>query len=194
MNAVRTLLLLTLSGLLAACVSGGQVVSDADSRADFSRYRSFAFSEPLGTNRNENADTLLSQRLKAATARQMQARGFVYDVRSPDLLIDFHARVEEHVYSNPSFGMFSYFGSRRSGYYGAWPTWGFGMDYDTYKEGRLNIDVIDADQKRLIWETVVLGNAVRATGPRADAIVDAAIVKAFRRFPVPAPVAMPVTQ
>jgi hypothetical protein len=192
MNAIRTFLLLTMSALLAACVSGGQVVSDADSRADFSRYHSFAFHEPLGTNR-DSADTLLSQRLKAATARQMQARGFVYDVQSPDLLIDFHARVEEHVYSNPSFGMFSYFGSRR-GFYGGWPSWGFGYDYDTYKEGRLNVDVIDAGQKRLIWETVVLGNAVRATGPRADAIVDAAIVKAFRRFPVPAPVDMPVTR
>lgn len=193
MNTVRTLLLLVLSGLLAACVSGGQVVSDADSRADFSRYRTFAFNEPLGTNRN-NADTLLSQRLKAATARQMQARGFVYQTQAPDLLIDFHARVEEHVYSNPSFGMFGYYGSRHGGYWGAWPTWGIGMDYDTYKEGRLNIDVIDAGQKRLIWETVVLGNAVRATGPRADAVVDAAIVKAFRRFPVPAPVDMPVNR
>ena len=194
MNAVRTLMLLALSGLLAACVSGGQVVSDADSRADFSHYRTFAFSEPLGTNR-DNADTLLSQRLKAAAARQMQARGFVYEMQAPDLLIDFHARVEEHVYSNPSFGMFSYFGSRR-GYYGAYGTgpWGFGFDYDTYKEGRLNIDVIDARQKRLIWETVVLGNAVRATGPRADAMVDAAVVRAFRKFPVPAPVAMPVNR
>jgi len=194
MNAIRTLLLLTLSTLLAACVSGGQVVSDADSRADFGRYHTYAFSDPLGTNR-DNADTLLSQRLKAATARQMQARGFVYETRTPDLLIDFHARVEEHVYSNPTFEMFSFFGSRH-GFYGGGPMWGYGygFDNDTYKEGRLNIDVIDAAQKRQVWETVVYGNAVRATGPRADAIVDAAITRAFRKFPVPAPMAEPVNR
>jgi len=191
MNAIRTLFLLALAGLLAACASGGQVLSDADSRADFSRYHSFAFSDPLGTNRDK-ADTLLSQRLKASTARQMQARGFVYSEQAPDLLINFHARVVEHD-SGPAFApMFGYYGYHRGFYAG--PMWGLGFDYDTYKEGRLNIDVIDAAQRRQVWETVVVGNAVRATGPRADAIVDAAIIKAFRKFPVPAPLAAPVSQ
>lgn len=190
MNAIRTLMPLALSGLLAACASGGQVVADSDSHADFGRYHTFAFSEPLGTNR-DHTDTLLSQRLKASTTRQMQARGFVFQAQAPDLLIDFHARVEEEVYSRPMFApMFSYYGSRHGFYNSGWG-FGWGFDYDTYKEGKLNIDVIDAAQKRQVWETVVTGNAVRATGPRADAIVDAAVTKAFRRFPVQAPAALP---
>jgi hypothetical protein len=192
MNAIRTLLLLALSGLLAACVTGGQVTSsDIDTRADFSRYHSFAFSDPLGTNRG-GADTLLSQRLKASAARQMQARGFVYQEQAPDLLINFHAKVVEEEYPGVTFApMFGYYGGYRHGFFAAWPAWGYGMDNDTYKEGQLNIDLIDAGQKRQIWEAVVIGDAVRATGSRADAIVDAAVAKAFRKFPVPGPVAMP---
>jgi hypothetical protein len=194
MNAIRTLLLLALSGLLSACVSGGQVVSDTDAHADFARYRTFAFSDPLGTNR-DNADTLLSQRLKTATAREMQARGYVFQGQAPDLLIDFHAKVVEHESSGLMFApMFGYYGGYRHGYYAAWPAWGYGFDDNSYKEGQLNIDLIDAAQKRQVWETVVTSNAVRATGPRAEAMVDAAVAAAFRRFPVPAPVAMPANR
>jgi hypothetical protein len=197
MNGIRTLLLLALSALLAACVTGGEVTSsDIDTHADFSRYHTFAFSEPLGTNRG-GADTLLSQRLKASAARQMQARGFVYQAQAPDLLVNFHAKVVEREYSGVSFApMFGFYGGHRHGFYaaGAWPAWGYGMDDDSYDEGQLNIDLIDAAQKRQIWETVVIGNAVRATGPRADAIVDAAVIKAFRKFPVSAPIAAPVGQ
>jgi hypothetical protein len=197
MNAFRLFLSLALTGLLAGCVTGGVAMSDFDARADFSHYRSFAFHEPLGTNR-DNADTLLSQRLKASTARQMQARGFVYDEREPDLLVDFHARVEEHVYSNPSYySPFGYYGYGRRGFYPG-PGWGlglsFGDDYDTYRQGRLNIDVIDARQRKLVWESVVNTNAVRSTGPRAEAMVDAAVASAFRRFPVTAPVVLPAAQ
>jgi len=193
MKSIRLLLSLALFGLLAACVTGGEAYYDADSRADFSHYRTFAFSQPLGTNRGE-ADTLLSQRLKAATARQMQARGFVYQERDPDLLIDFHARVEEHEYADPMFNpMFGYYYPYHGRFYRAWPSWGwgFGMDSSSYREGKLNIDMIDADQRKLIWEAVVTSNAVRATGPRADALVDAAVATAFRRFPVAGPVPMP---
>lgn len=192
MNANRSLLPLAMSALLlAGCMSGGQVMSDSDPRADFSRYHTFAFSDRLGTNRGDNADSLLSQRLKSATAREMQARGFSYDPRSPDLLFDFHAKVEDRVYSTtmftPMFGYYSY----RGGFYGGWPMWNYDLGTDHYREGRLNIDLIDAAQKRVVWETVVLGDAARATGPRATGIVDVAIAKAFRRFPVPVPVAMP---
>jgi hypothetical protein len=193
MNVIRLVISLALSGLLAACVTGGVAMSDYDGRADFSHYRSFAFHQPLGTNRDDS-DTLLSQRLKAATARQMQARGFVYDEHEPDLLIDFHARVEEHVYTTPSFSPYGYYGYGRRGFYGG-SGWGLGMsfgdDYDTYQQGRLNIDLIDVDQHKLVWESVVNTNAVRSTGPRAEAMVNAAVASAFRRFPVAAPVAMP---
>jgi len=197
MNALRLLLSLALFGLLAACVTGGVAMTDFDARADFSQYHSFAFHEPLGTNRDDS-DTLLSQRLKAATARQMQARGFVYDEREPDLLVDFHARVEEHVYPNPGFAPYGYYGYGRRGFYPG-PGWGWGLgmsfgdDYDTYRQGRLNIDLIDAGQHKLVWESVVNTNAVRSTGPRAEAMVDAAVATAFRRFPVMMPAVAPAT-
>jgi hypothetical protein len=193
MNAFRTLLPLLLSGLLAACATSPRVMSDTDPRADFSRYRTYAFSDPLGTNR-DSADTLLSQRLKMATSREMAARGYAYQPQSPDLLVNFHAKLEEKVYSTPMMTpAFGYYGYRR-GFYAAWPTWGFNNYVDTYTEGTLNIDVVDAARKQLVWESVVFGRTMLSTGPRAVPAIDAAVAAAFRRYPVPAPVAMPVSQ
>jgi hypothetical protein len=190
MNIVRNLLLLALLGMVAACASSPRVMTDSDPNADFSRYRTFAFSDPLGTNR-DSADTLLSQRLKTAAGREMTARGFVYQAQAPDLLLNFHAKLEEKVYSTPMIApMFGYYGYRR-GFYAAWPGWGFDNYVDTYTEGTLNIDLVDAARKKLIWESVVYGKSAFAAGPRGAAAVDTAIAAAFRRFPVPAPVAMP---
>ena len=190
MNAIRTIFLLALSGLLAACASGPRVMADSDPNADFSHYRTYAFSDRIGTNRDD-ADTLLTQRLKAATAREMQARGYVYRPQSPDLLLNFHAKVEEKYRSSPMIAPIIGYYAYRGGFYATWPSWNYDTYADRYTEGTLNIDLIDAARKRLVWETVVLGNAARATGPRAAGIVDAAVTAAFRRFPIPLPAALP---
>jgi hypothetical protein len=193
MKVFRSLMFFTFAALLAACATGPRVMSDVDPHADFTHYRTYAFSDPLGTNR-DSADTLLSQRLKAAAAREMQARGFVYQPQAPDLLLNFHAKVEEKVYSTPMLTpSFGYYGYRR-GFYATWPGWGFDNYVDTYTEGTLNIDVVDAARKRLVWESVVYGNAMLSRGERAVPAINAAVTAAFRRFPIPAPAAMPVSQ
>ena len=70
--------LLPLLAILIGCASGPSIRSDIDPQADFAQYRSFAFSNPLGTDK-AGYTTILTDRLKAATRLQMEQRGYVYD-------------------------------------------------------------------------------------------------------------------
>lgn len=57
------LFVLCLSLLLAACASEPRVRSDYDPQADFSRYQTFAFFSPAGTDK-AGYGTLVTERLK----------------------------------------------------------------------------------------------------------------------------------
>jgi len=72
-TAWRWLWLLPLTLLISACASGPQVKSDYDHNADFAAYRTFAFMQPLGTDR-AGYTTLLTQRLKTLARLQMEQR------------------------------------------------------------------------------------------------------------------------
>ena len=74
----RFLCALFVFGLLTACSNAPIVRSDYDPRADFASYRTFAFMEPLGTDR-AGYTTLLTERLKRAAAMQMESRGYTFD-------------------------------------------------------------------------------------------------------------------
>src|SRR3546814_11145902 len=70
--------------LLAGCATGPRISTDADPEADFSRYRSWAFSEPLAMEAS-GYSTWLTERIRDAVRRAMDARGSVYDAGQPDL-------------------------------------------------------------------------------------------------------------
>lgn len=99
--------------LLAACATGPRVTTDADPAADFSRYRSFAFYEPLALE-TRGYTTLLSARLKDEARRQMESRGYVYDEAAPDLRVNINAFVEEKtdVVTVPTTGYATYYSYR----------------------------------------------------------------------------------
>ena len=82
-TSIRSLCAFLLFCLLVACSNAPIVRSDYDPRADFSAYRSFAFMEPLGTDR-AGYTTLLTERLKRAVALQMESRGYIYQEKNPD--------------------------------------------------------------------------------------------------------------
>ena len=71
-NSIRMVLSASLLAL-AACTSGPEVHAELDRTADFSQYRTFAFISPLGTDR-DGYQSIVSQYLKAATQRELEAR------------------------------------------------------------------------------------------------------------------------
>jgi hypothetical protein len=158
-RAMRWLWLLPIALVMSACASGPQVTSDFDQKADFASYRTFAFFEPLGTDRAGYA-SIVTERLKGLSRLQMEQRGYVYDPASPDLLVNFLAQSRlktEYVPPPPMPWGPNYFGYRM-GWYNPWVGYGVGPDVIQYTEGVLTIDLIDARGKQLVWEGV--GRAV----------------------------------
>ena len=178
---VRSLCAFLLFGLLLACSNAPIVRSDYDPRADFSAYRSFAFMEPLGTDR-AGYTTLLTERLKRAVALQMESRGYIYQEKNPDVWINFQSHVQsktEYVPPPPMMWGVGY----GFGFYGGWPSYAFGPDVIQYNEGTLKVDLIDARRKQMVWEgigTTLLGNAQQAA---SEAMVENIVSSIFARYP-----------
>jgi len=183
--AFRFLCASVMFGVLAACSNAPIVRSDYDPRADFASYRTFAFMEPLGTDR-AGYTTLLTERLKRAAALQMESRGYALDEKNPDLLINFQTNVQsltEYVGPPPIMwgGGFGY--GYGAGFYGGWPGFMFGPDVVQYNEGTMKVDLVDTKRKQMVWEgvgTSVIGNAQQTA---SDAMVQNMMSSIFARYP-----------
>jgi Domain of unknown function (DUF4136) len=176
--------------LLAGCASGPVANADFDRTADFAGYKTFGFASPLGTDRS-GYQTVLSQHLKTATQREMEARGMRLDTGAPQLLVNFSANLSDklRVTSTPTMGVGvgrGYYGYR-AGMYSAWPAYADQTTVTQYKEGTLNIDVVDVARKQLIWEGVVTESVTQKTLDDVQAAIDAAVAAAFAKYPVPGP-------
>ena len=178
---------------LAACATGPRVTTDADPGADFSRYRSFAFYEPLALE-TRGYTTLLSARLKDEARRQMESRGYVYDEAAPDLRVNINAFVEEKtdVVSVPTTGYATYYSYRANAFVTV-PVWRERAQLMEYTEGTVNVDLVDARGKRLVWEGVAVGSAAGRTPAERRERAVASVVKIFESFPHRAGAPSPAT-
>ncbi|MVW73665.1 DUF4136 domain-containing protein [Bordetella sp. 15P40C-2] len=172
-------------GLLSACSTGPTIRSDYDHSANFAQYHSFGFMSPLGTDK-AGYTTLLTERLKTATRSQMEMRGYVFTEQSPDLLVNFNAKLQQKTEVTPGMPMpmpmGPYYGYR-AGFYGGWPGYGWGNDVFQYTEGTLNIDLIDARRKQLVWEGVSTGMVNNPA--TADSLQNVAeeVAQIFQQYP-----------
>lgn len=173
---------------LAGCASGPDVRAVSDPSANFTQFRSFGFADPLGTDR-AGYQSIVSQQLKAATTREMTARGLVYAPANPDLLVNFSAKLDDkmRVTTTPEPVMApGYYGYRR-GFYQPWPMYTERTDVSQYTEGTLTIDVIDATRKQLVWEGTVTKSITSKDQANVPAALDAAVAAAFAKYPSPGP-------
>ena len=183
MKSLARLLLLCAMALLVACVGGPTVRSDYDHSANFAGYRTFGFYDPLGTD-TAGYSTLVTQTLKSAVRQQMESRGYVYTESSPDLLVNFNGKLQEKtsVSQVPSMMGPAYYGYR-GGYYGGWGGYGYDTYVSQYTEGTLNVDVVDANRKQLVWEGVAVGRVTKKHEEDRDAALRAAVSEIFTRYP-----------
>ena len=94
-----------------------------------------------------------------AITREMELRGYTLS-DSPDLLMNVSARMDDKTkvttYNDPMYG--GYYGYR-AGFYDPWYGYGYGTQthVSQYTEGTVNIDMVDINQKRMVWEGVAVG-------------------------------------
>jgi uncharacterized protein DUF4136 len=188
---IAVLGLLAISVLLQGCASKPDIRSDYDHAADFSKYRTFNFVEPLSTDK-AGYSSLVTQAVKTSITNQMQQRGYKLDTTNPDLLVNVAGRLQEkqEVQSSPSMG--PYYGYR-AGYYGAWP--GYANDVYTvnYTQGTINVDMVDSQRKQMVWEGVAVGEVTKEHLKNREAAIDKAMTEIFAKFPFQAGAAQPIT-
>ncbi len=180
-----TLLALAAMTGLAACASGPEVRTLADPGANFAQYQTFGFVDPLGTD-SRGYQSIVSQQLKVATRREMEARGYRYEPVDPQLLVNFSASLNDkmRVTTTPAPVYGGYYGYRR-GFYQPWPMYQDSTTVSEYKEGTLTIDVIDAARKQLVWEGTVIKSITSKDTANVAATLDSVVTSAFAKFPVP---------
>lgn len=175
--AVATLLAIGLAG----CANGPVVRSERAPGIELTSYRTFGFFDELGTDR-AGYETIVTSTLKASVRREMEARGYRYAANDGELKINFNAKLVDRVavYPKPDPDVDYY-------RYRSYTPWvGYRVDVDQYKEGTLNIDVVEAAGMRLVWEGVAVGRVTDKTYRNREAAIDQAVVDIFKSYPVPA--------
>jgi Domain of unknown function (DUF4136) len=174
-----------LSILLASCESGPQVRVDGDPSINLSSYKTFGFFSQVETDKSKYT-TMISTRLKDATRRELQNRGY-QEAENPQLLVNFNTNVENRtdVQSTPSAGFYGY----RAGAYGMWA--GYPQDVQTthYQEGTLAIDLVDAAKKQLVWQGVAQARITKSMRENPTEALDSIVADIFEKYPVPSAVA-----
>jgi len=173
-------LLLGLAGC-AALGGGPRVQTDYDRAANFDAYVTFSFHRPLGTD-EQGYGTLVSQRLKAAAQRELEARGYRYVETGGDLSVNFGARLEDRmrVTETPEPVIGGWYGYRR---YGTWVGYQSRVSVDEYTQGTLTVDLVDSRRNQLVWSATAVGRVTECTRENLDAAIAGAMSAAFREYP-----------
>lgn len=179
------LAVIAVAALAAGCATtrAPQTRIDYDKGADFSVYRTFGFPKETGTDRG-GYSTLVTSYFKDSITTAMEARGYKYAEENPDLLVNFFMNTRERTESTsqPRMSMgYGYYGYRY-GLYNAWPLY----DDDrtvTYKIGTINVDIVDAEKKQLVWEGISEGRVSEEAMANPKVTVNAVVTELMRKYP-----------
>jgi hypothetical protein len=190
LHSIARLAAVGVAALLAAgCASGPDIRADFDRAADFGRFRTFGFVEQAGTDAGD-ARSITTTLLQNASAREMEARGYVRS-DTPDLVINFHGQLEERVdiQSRPAPSMGPTWGYR------GWPgsTWG-GTEVTTrrYNVGTLVVYLVDLQQRQMVFQGTAQGTVTRDMQRNREQTINDAVAGIFAKFPFVAGQSAPV--
>jgi len=185
-NFTRLALLASIAMLLGACASKPTIESDYDQTIDFSKYKTYAFYNPMGIE-NPNYSSIYGSIFRDAIGKEMSKRGYTQS-DNPDLLINVSGRMQDKTKvtttSSPSYGG-GYYGYR-GGRYGAWGGYGYGNSthVSNYTEGTINVDMVDRGLKRMVWEGVAVGRVnEKNTSEETRANIYAGLQEMFSGYP-----------
>jgi len=145
---IYNLFILLCLGILTSC-SSVKVVSDYDTKVDFSTYKTFAFYKK-GIDKASVSD-LDKKRIMRAIENELIEKGFTKS-ENPDLLISIFTKSREQV--NVTDNNLGY------GFGWGYNPWFFGstnLNINQYTEGTLFIDFIDKNKNELIWQGIGSG-------------------------------------
>jgi len=175
---MKRLLFLTIVVITAISCSTIKISSDFDRTAGFSGYKTYSFTQealtlPI-TDLNRN-------RLLKAVENELAAKGFTKSDSNPDVMIDLKLKGEQkQTATATNTGGYGY--GYRYGWSGGFST--TTINYDTYVDGTLFIDMIDAKKSQLVWQ----GRGTATLDPDASEAkreknINYAVKQIFTKYP-----------
>jgi hypothetical protein len=133
----KTLLAVAVAGLTAAC-SSVSTTNDYDQSYDFSKLHNYAWAEIAG--QKQQADQLAIQRVMTSTDQILASKGFAKTApgQASFLVALQTGTQEQHEYTTYGTGGWRFAGMTTT-------------TEQTYDEGTLVLDILDAQKKQLIW-------------------------------------------
>ncbi|MBL7877509.1 MAG: DUF4136 domain-containing protein [Cyclobacteriaceae bacterium] len=173
---MKNLLILFILLSLASC-SSVQVSYDYDKSADFTKYKTYDYTEETKTLGGSNGQ-LIRQRLLSSVDQEMTSRGYTKSEGDADLLIELHIKAETRqtatAYNTGGYGFYRY------GNMGTTT-----INYNEYTDGTLFINVVDKAADKLIWQgrgTKTLEE--NASPQKVDSNISYAVKTIYAKYPV----------
>jgi hypothetical protein len=148
----------TVNLFLCVMLMGGCVATDVDRRADFARYRTYAFGKSKqGVENPLYRSGLIDENIKTTIREELAKKGMVYKKSGADLLVSYETFVEKEdrfvgpfaypAYPPPFWGYWGYGYGWGMPYYG-WYSMPMGQ---RYSRGTLVIDFHERRTGKQIW-------------------------------------------
>lgn len=182
---LNMVILLALVLILSGCTLKPDARIDYARDVNFSQYQTFGFYKAPGTD-TEEYQSLLTDHFKAALRTEMEALGYRYQEDDAQLLLNFASNTEDKtdIRSSPfrasvGFGHYGY----RSAWHLGFPLYQQDIETVHYKQGTVQIDLVDAAENRLIWQAIKEGRLTREALRNPKQAVDDTVSLLFEKFP-----------
>jgi len=171
----KIFLFLTAVSLLTGC-SGIKVSSDYDRDANFTAYKTYAFTKEAS---ELPIDDINRRRIMDAVSTELTSKGFSKSDQ-PDVWIDLKLKAEQKQSATSSSTPYG------AGYGYRWGG-GFStttINVENYVEGTLFVDMIDVSKKQLVWQ----GRATKTIDPDSktkdrEYAITQAVKQVFMQYP-----------
>lgn len=175
-------IIFTLAALLTACAPY-QPKIDVDSDPAFAAgsYSTWNFISPLALEEAGYPESMVTQ-FQSSIEAAMRAQGYVR-AENPDLLINVATTISGEGDTSLQSDAYQAIHPQRGTFHNSWRGYGEGYGSSSrqarYGEGSINVGVISAEARELVWEGVASG---RLSGDRSDEERDALIDSTTRQM------------
>ena len=176
--------------MVSACSSGLQVRSDSDPAADFSRYQSYDFFDPMGVEGGYNSP-IFGEHFRAAISREMGQRSY-RKMDSPGnssgLLVNVTMRADDQVkmkaYTAPYMSG-AYYNRPGGAYYGSSLGLGVAVSQRATRvtEVSVFIDLVDVEKHKVVWQGVAVLTASDKVAKQLRDAIHTAVHEVFKQYP-----------
>ena len=180
-TSVRMLIGVMLLGLLPAVATAQSVAYDYRQNQDFSRLKTYTFKD---VSKSDNP--FVDERIAAAIAAQLAARGLTRDDTDPDVYVSvrqtFDTEPRYTIYGSPwGYG----YGWGYPGFYGYdWNPWYTTVEVKEIVVGTLTVDLKDVATDQLVWRGISVKRVHPMSKPsKVEKRINRRVSKMFEKYP-----------